>query len=327
MMSKTAFVTGITGQIASIIVKKLLKKNYEIYGLVRRNSTKNYWRLIDIEDKINFIEGDLTDQSSLFTAVKEANPDLIINCGAQSFVGTSWKQPVYTENVTSLGVTRLLEAAKMFANDAKIIQLSSSEMFGAVRETPQSETTQFYPRSPYGVAKVAGFWNTVCYRESWGMDISNAICFNMESEWRGIEFVTRKISAGIANINEGVQEYITLGNLDAKRDWSYANDSVDAMLLMTKEKEYNDYVISSGETNSIRDFIKEGFKVAGIDDWKKHIKQDPKFFRPAEVELLLGDSTKIKNKLGWEPKTKFKELVKIMVEKDIERVENGEMLF
>ncbi len=319
-MAKNALITGITGQDGSYLAELLYNKGYNVYGLVRRLSTPNTSRIDHIFNNIELLQGDLTDQSSLSEAMRIAQPDEVYNLAAQSFVGTSWNQPVHTGDVTGLGVVRVLEAVRHVAPDAKVYQASSSEMFGKVQENPQTENTKFYPRSPYGVAKVYAYWTCVNYRESYGMHVSNGILFNHESPRRGIEFVTRKITDSVARIYHGLQSELRLGNLDAKRDWGYAGDYVDAMWRMLQQDEPGDYVIATGETHSVEEFVQEAFSIAGLD-WKEYVVIDPKFVRPAEVQLLLGDPSKAKNELGWEPKVHFKELVKMMVEADLERLE------
>jgi GDPmannose 4,6-dehydratase len=320
IMAKNALITGITGQDGSYLAELLYNKGYNVYGLVRRLSTPNTSRIDHIFNNIELLQGDLTDQSSLSEAMRIAQPDEVYNLAAQSFVGTSWNQPVHTGDVTGLGVVRVLEAVRHVAPDAKVYQASSSEMFGKVQENPQTENTKFYPRSPYGVAKVYAYWTCVNYRESYGMHVSNGILFNHESPRRGIEFVTRKITDSVARIYHGLQSELRLGNLDAKRDWGYAGDYVDAMWRMLQQDEPGDYVIATGETHSVEEFVQEAFSIAGLD-WKEYVVIDPKFVRPAEVQLLLGDPSKAKNELGWEPKVHFKELVKMMVEADLERLE------
>lgn len=316
---KKALITGITGQDGSYLAELLLEKGYEVYGLVRRLSTPNITRIDHIIDKINLVEGDLTDQSSLNSAMKQVGPDEVYNLAAQSFVGTSWNQPVLTGDVTGLGAVRILEGVKNFSEGAKVYQASSSEMFGKVNESPQSENTKFYPRSPYGCAKVYAYWICVNYRESYDMFISNGILFNHESPRRGLEFVTRKITDGVARIYHGRAKELRLGNLDAKRDWGYANDYVEAMWLMLQQKKPDDYVIATGESHSVKEFVERAFLEAGLD-WKDYVKVDQKFIRPAEVEFLVGDASKARHELGWKPKVKFKELIKIMVKADLERV-------
>ena len=316
---KKALITGITGQDGSYLAEFLLKKGYEVSGLVRRQSTPNYWRLEGFLDKINLIEGDLSDQQSINNAVIETAPDEVYNLAAQSFVKTSFKEPLHTSDITGLGCLRVLEAIKSNSPDAKFYQASSSEMYGRVRETPQSETTPFHPRSPYCVSKVFAHFATINYRESYNMFACSGICFNHESPRRGIEFVTRKISDAVANIFLKKQKELVLGNLDASRDWGYALDYVEAMWLMLQKKSADDYVIATGKTHKVVDFVNEAFKVIGVDDWKKYVRVDKKFLRPAEVDLLIGNSSKAAKDLGWKPRHDFKQLVKMMVEFDIKR--------
>ena len=318
-MTKTALITGITGQDGSYLAELLLDKGYDVYGLIRRLSTPNISRIEHIIDKIELVEGDLTDQSSLDNAMRTAKPDEVYNLAAQSFVATSWNQPVLTGDVSGLGVVRILESVKHQCPDARMYQASTSEMFGKVHEVPQTENTRFYPRSPYGFAKVYGYWACVNYRESYGMHVSNGILFNHESPRRGIEFVTRKITDSVARIYYGLASELHLGNLDAKRDWGYAGDYVGAMWLMLQQDTPDDFVISTGETHSVREFVELAFAEVGLD-WEKYVIVDPKFLRPAEVELLMGDPSKAKHVLGWEPKVRFEELVKMMVNADIERL-------
>ncbi len=317
-MTKKALITGITGQDGSYLAELLLEKGYEVYGLVRRLSTPNISRIDHILDKISLVEGDLTDQSSLNNAMKEVQPDEVYNLAAQSFVGTSWNQPVLTGEVTGMGAVRLLESVRHFCKDARIYQASSSEMFGKVLETPQTEATPFYPRSPYGCAKLYAHWMSINYRESYGMHISNGILFNHESERRGLEFVTKKITDGVARIKYGKSRELLLGNLEAKRDWGYAKDYVEAMWLMLQQDKPDDYVIATAETHSVQEFVEMSFAEVGLD-WKQYVKQDPRFMRPAEVDYLIGDYSKAKKVLGWEPKVRFKDLVKIMVQSDMNK--------
>jgi GDPmannose 4,6-dehydratase len=317
-MNKKALITGINGMDGSHLADFLLDKGYTVYGLERRSSGENRNNVAHIQDKINFITGDLTDQNSLLRALKESQPNEVYNLAAQSFVGESWNTPEQTSDVTGLGVLRMLEAIREYGHDKiKFYQASSSEMFGRMVENPSKETTPFYPRSPYGVAKLYGHWITKNYRESYNMFACSGILFNHESERRGFEFVTRKITHGIAKIHLGLADHISLGNLDAKRDWGYAPDYVEAMWLMLQQDIPDDYVIATGETWSIREFLDEAFKAAGITDWDQYIKIDPKLIRPAEVDILLGDCTKAKTKLNWHPRTNFQNMVKIMVESDI----------
>ncbi|MFH1750948.1 MAG: GDP-mannose 4,6-dehydratase [Candidatus Micrarchaeota archaeon] len=320
---KKALITGITGQDGSYLAELLLKKKYEVFGLVRRQSSPNYWRIEAIRDKVALIEGDLADQQSLNCAVKEIQPEEIYNFAAQSFVRTSFTEPLHTADITALGALRILEAIRYFSPHSKIYQASSSEMFGKVLEMPQSEKTPFHPRSPYGVSKVFAHYATVNYRESYGLFACSGISFNHESPRRGIEFVTRKISDGVAKIHLNKSSSITLGNTGAMRDWGFAGDYVEAMWLMLQQKMPGDYVIASGESKSVKDFLVEAFKVVGIDKWEKYVKTDPKFLRPAEVDLLRGDASRIRKELGWAPNTSFKGLVKMMVEADIQRIKSG----
>ncbi|MFC6602819.1 GDP-mannose 4,6-dehydratase [Ectobacillus funiculus] len=314
---KRAFITGITGQDGSYLTELLLKKGYKVYGLKRRTATPNYENIKHINE-IEFISGDLTDVSSLVEAIQFSKPDEIYNLGAQSFVGDSWSQPILTGEVTALGVTNLLEAVRITKSEARFYQASSSEMFGKVVETPQKETTSFYPRSPYGVAKVYAHWITVNYRESHNLYACSGILFNHESPRRGIEFVTRKITDGVAKIKLGLQKELRLGNLEAKRDWGFAGDYVEAMWLMLQQDQPDDFVIATGLTHTVKEFVETAFQHVGLN-WEDFVVQDPKFMRPAEVDLLLGDSTKAQKILGWKPKVSFEELVKMMVESDLER--------
>lgn len=316
-MTKKALITGITGQDGSYLAEFLLSKGYEVHGMVRRSSTERDERITHIKDNINLHQGDLLDFHSLVELVDSTKPDEIYNLAAQSFVPTSWNQPVLTGEFTAMGVTRMLEAVKLVNKNIKFYQASSSEMFGRVREVPQKETTPFYPRSPYGVAKVYGHWITINYRESYDIFACSGILFNHESPRRGREFVTRKITDGVARIKTGIDKKLHLGNLDAERDWGFAGDYVQAMWLMLQQKEPDDFVISTGETHSVREFVTIAFERAGLD-WEKHVIVDKKFFRPAEVDQLVGDSSKAKSKLGWTPSVSFKELVHMMVDSDIE---------
>ena len=316
-MNKTALITGIAGMDGSHLADFLLEKDYKVYGVERRASSRNRVNTEHLVDKITFLQGDLLDQNSLLRCLKESNPDEIYNLGAQSFVGESWNTPEHTSEVTALGVLRMLEAIREFNPKIKFYQASSSEMFGRMVENPSKETTPFYPRSPYGVAKLYGHWITKNYRESYDIFACSGILFNHESERRGIEFVTRKITDGVARIHLGLADNIALGNLDAERDWGYAPDYVEAMWLILQQEKPDDYVIATNEKYSVREFLTEAFKVVGIKDWSSYITQDPKYMRPAEVDVLLGDYSKAKQNLGWSPKTSFKELVRIMVENDI----------
>jgi GDPmannose 4,6-dehydratase len=318
-MKRTALITGITGQDGSYLAELLLKKGYKIYGLARRTSSINTSRIDHILDQVELVPGDMTDQGSLVNVLKHCEPDEVYNLAAQSFVGSSWSQPLYTGDVTGLGVTRLLEAIKINELNAKFYQASSSEMFGKVQQTPQNERTPFYPRSPYAVAKLYGHWIAVNYRESYNMFVCSGILFNHESPRRGIEFVTRKITDGVARIYHGLDSELRLGNLDAKRDWGYAGDYVEAMWMMLRHDTPDDYVVATGETHTVREFCEIAFDAAGLD-WEKYVKVDPKFMRPAEVNLLLGDASKARKVLGWKPKVSFKGLVGMMVENDIDHI-------
>ena len=314
---KVALISGVTGQDGSYLAEFLLEKGYKVFGLTRRTSTVNFDRIKHIVDKIGLIQGDLLDQHSLTTAISEVKPDEVYNLAAQSFVPTSWNQPVLTGEFTALGVTRMLEAVRLAKPDAKVYQASSSEMFGKVVEVPQSEKTPFYPRSPYGVAKVYGHWITVNYRESYNLFAVSGILFNHESPRRGLEFVSRKISNAVARISLKKQDKLHLGNLDSERDWGFAGDYVEAMWLMLQQERPQDFVIGTGETHSVREFLDIAFAAAGIKDWKKYVVQDKAFMRPAEVDQLIADPTKAKRILKWEPKVSFPELVRMMVEADI----------
>jgi len=314
----TALITGITGQDGSYLAEFLLEKGYRVVGIVRRSSTTPYERIGHLVDRIELVSADLLDQTSLTDAVSEYAPDEIYNLAAQSFVQTSWTQPVLTGEFTALGVTRMLEAMKKAAPKARFYQASSSEMFGKVHESPQRETTPFYPRSPYGVAKVYGHWITVNYRESFGLYAVSGILFNHESPRRGLEFVTRKVTDAVARIKLGRAKEVTLGNLDSRRDWGFAGDYVDAMWRMLQRDEPEDYVIGTGHTCSVRDLCEAAFGCVGLD-YREHVTQDPKFFRPAEVDLLVADPTRAREELGWVPKVSFKSLVEMMVEADLER--------
>jgi GDPmannose 4,6-dehydratase len=319
---KTALITGINGMDGSHLADFLLEKGYKVYGVERRASNRNRVNTDHLIDKITFLQGDLLDQNSLLRCLKESNPDEIYNLGAQSFVGESWNTPEHTSEVTALGVLRMLEAIREFNPQIRFYQASSSEMFGRMVENPSKETTPFYPRSPYGVAKLYGHWITKNYRESYNMFACSGILFNHESERRGIEFVTRKITDGVAKIHLGLADTIALGNLDAERDWGYAPDYVEAMWLILQQDTPDDYVIATNEKYSVREFLTEAFKVVGIEDWSSYVTQDPRYMRPAEVDVLLGDYTKAKQNLGWSPKTSFKDLVRIMVENDINLLKN-----
>ena len=316
---KKALITGITGQDGSYLAELLLQKGYEVHGLVRRSSSFNTWRIDHVRDHLHLHYGDLVDTSSLTRVFAAIGPDEIYNLAAQSHVKVSFEMPEYTGNTTGLGVLRLLDAVyEAGLKNARVYQAGSSEMYGKVAETPQKETTPFHPRSPYGVAKVYGHWIAVNYREGYGMHVSNGILFNHESPRRGENFVTRKITLGIAAIKKGKAKDLHLGNLDAKRDWGFAGDYVEAMWRMLQQDQPDDYVVATGETWSVKDFLVEAFGYAGLD-WEKYVVVDPKFFRPAEVDLLLGDPTKAKTKLGWKPAVDFKGLVKMMVDADMAR--------
>ncbi len=318
-----ALITGITGQDGSYLADFLLKKNYEVIGMVRRSSTINFQRVSHIQDKITLVPGDLLDQVSLIHILEEYRPDEVYNLAAQSFVQTSWSQPVFTGEVTALGVTRLLDAIRIVDPKTRFYQASSSEMFGKVVEVPQKESTPFYPRSPYGVAKVYGHWITVNYRESYDLHATSGILFNHESPRRGMEFVTRKITHHVAQIKLGLTDELRLGNLDSQRDWGYAGDYVKAMWMMLQQDKPEDYVIATGETTSVEQFLEHAFGCVDLD-WHDYVIQDPRFMRPAEVDLLVGDASKAGRKLGWEPLVSLPELVKMMVDADINLLENGE---
>jgi GDPmannose 4,6-dehydratase len=313
-----ALITGITGQDGSYLAELLLSKGYEVVGVVRRTSHHSYERIEHLLDRVQIVAADLLDQHSLTVVLQETRPDEVYNLAAQSYVPTSWAQPVLTGEFTALGVTRILEAVRLAHPSARFYQASSSEMFGRVTETPQSETTTFYPRSPYGVAKVYGHWITVNYRESYGMYAVSGILFNHESPRRGIEFVTRKVTDAVARIKHGLARELRLGNLDARRDWGFAGDYVEAMWRMLQQPEPGDYVIGTGRTHSVRELVELAFGHAGLD-WREHVVIDPKFIRPAEVDLLLADPTKARTELGWSPSVDFAGLVGMMVDADLER--------
>jgi len=315
--TKKAFITGITGQDGSYLAELLLAKGYEVHGLVRRSSSFNTWRIDHLRDRLVLHYGDLVDQNSLMRTLEQVGPQELYNLAAQSHVKVSFEMPEYTGSVTALGVLRLLDAVRELDLPTRIYQAGSSEMFGLVQENPQTEKTPFHPRSPYGVAKVFGHWISVNYREGYGMHVSNGILFNHESPRRGENFVTRKITLGIAAIKRGRMNELRLGNLDARRDWGFAGDYVEAMWRMLQQETPDDYVVATGETHSVREFCEAAFAEVGLD-WRDYVKVDPKYFRPAEVDLLLGNPAKAKAKLGWEPKVGFKELVKLMVEADLE---------
>lgn len=313
---KTALITGITGQDGSYLAEFLLSKGYKVHGLVRRLSTPNYSRIDHILDSIEIHDADLNDQVSIQRAIEKSKPDEVYNLAAQSFVATSWQQPILTGDYTGIAVTRILEACRMINPHIRVYQASSSEMYGKVMAVPQNEDTPFYPRSPYAVAKIYGHYITVNFRESFGMYCVSGILFNHESPRRGIEFVTRKITDGVARIKAGKATKLHLGNLDAKRDWGFAKDYVEAMWLMLQQKQPDDYVIATGETHTVQEFCELAFGRAGLD-WREHVVVDPRFMRPAEVDLLLGDASKANKQLGWKPKTSFKELVHMMVDHDL----------
>jgi GDPmannose 4,6-dehydratase len=314
-----ALITGVTGQDGSYLAELLLAKGYQVVGMVRRTSHHSFERLEHLLDRIEIVAADLLDQHSLTEVIRESRPDEVYNLAAQSYVPTSWSQPVLTGEFTALGVTRILEAVRLAHPAARFYQASSSEMFGKVRETPQTETTPFYPRSPYGVAKVYGHWITVNYRESYGLYAVSGILFNHESPRRGLEFVTRKVTDGVARIKLKLATEIRLGTLDAHRDWGYAGDYVDAMWRMLQQPEPRDYVIGTGVTHSVRDLVQIAFDHVGLD-WRKFVVQDPRFLRPAEVDLLLADPTRARTELGWQPKVDFAVLVKMMVDADLARL-------
>jgi len=331
-MAKKALITGITGQDGSYLAEFLLEKGYEVYGVIRRTSNSNLGRIEHLFSKIKLLNADLLDEHSLIKAIEASQPDEVYNLAAQSFVPTSWNQPVLTGEFTALGVTRVLEAVKLVRPQAKFYQASSSEMFGKVQAVPQTENTSFYPRSPYGVAKLYGHWITINYRESYDMFACSGILFNHESPRRGLQFITKKVTTGVACIKNGIKNVplnenneplvdsegkIHLGNLESKRDWGFALDYVEAMWLMLQQETPDDYVIATGETHTVRELVELSFKAAGITDWEKHIYIDPKFYRPAEVDLLIGDSSKAQKDLGWKPRTSFAQLVNLMVEADL----------
>ncbi len=316
-MSKRALITGITGQDGSYLAELLLEKDYEVLGMVRRSSTVNFERIAHLQDKITFVPGDLLDEISMIHILQQHRPQEVYNLAAQSFVQTSFGQPVLTGDTTALGVTRLLDAIRLVDPEIRFYQASSSEMFGKVHEVPQKETTPFHPRSPYGVAKVYGHWITLNYRESYDLHATSGILFNHESPRRGLEFVTRKISHTVAQIKLGLVDELRLGNLDAQRDWGFAGDYVEAMWLMLQQDAPEDFVICTGETHSVREFCEVAFGHAGLN-WEDHIVIDEAFFRPAEVDLLVGDATKAEELLGWKPGTSFENLVTTMVDADID---------
>lgn len=316
---KTALITGITGQDGSYLAELLLEKGYRVVGMVRRASVEKFERIEHLRSRIELLQGDLLDQFSLIDVIKKSQPQEIYNLAAQSFVPTSWQQPVLTAEFTAVGVTRMLEAIRLVNPEIRFYQASSSEMYGKVQEVPQRETTTLYPRSPYGVAKCYGHYITVNYRESYGLFAVSGILFNHESPRRGLEFVTRKVTDGVARIALGLQKELRLGNLDAKRDWGFAGDYVRAMWLMLQQSTPEDYVVATGETHSVKELVEIAFRHAKLD-WQKHVVIDPAFIRPAEVDLLIGDPTKAKQKLGWKPEVSFEQLVTMMVDADIARL-------
>jgi GDPmannose 4,6-dehydratase len=319
-VKKTALITGITGQDGSYLAELLLEQGYRVVGMTRRTSTDVHERIQHLIDEIEFVSGDLLDQTSITSIVDAVRPVEVYNLAAQSFVPASWQQPVLTGEFTALGVTRVLEAIRASDPTIRFYQASSSEMFGKVMETPQRESTPFYPRSPYGVAKVYGHWITVNYRESYQLFATSGICFNHESERRGKEFVTRKITDGVARIKHGLANELRLGNLDAQRDWGFAGDYVRAMWLMLQQDEPDDFVIATGRTHTVRDFVRIAFESAGLGSYEPYVVIDERFVRPAEVDLLIGDPSKAKRLLGWEPKVSFEELVEMMVRADLDRL-------
>jgi GDPmannose 4,6-dehydratase len=322
MASRRALITGITGQDGSYLAELLLEKGYEVHGMVRRSSTETFQRLQGFRDDITLHTGDLLDQRSLVDVMRECQPEEIYNLAAMSFVAASWSQPVLTAEFTATGVTRMLEAMREVAPDARFYQASSSEMFGKVLEVPQRESTPYYPRSPYGVAKCYGHFITVNYRESYDLFACSGILFNHESPRRGLEFVTRKVTHAAAAIKLGLQDELALGNLDAERDWGFARDYVEAMWLMLQQDEPDDYVIATGEAHSVRKLVEIAFDQVGLDP-DKHVRIDPKFLRPAEVEHLIGDASKAREKLGWTPRTSFEEMTRMMVDADLKLLSSG----
>jgi GDPmannose 4,6-dehydratase len=322
MAGKVALITGITGQDGSYLAEFLLSKGYTVYGMVRRASVEKYERIEHLRSDIQLIQGDLLDQYSLISALKQSRPTEVYNLAAQSFVPTSWVQPVLTSEFTGLGVTRVLEAIRNVDPSIRFYQASSSEMYGRVRETPQNEMTPFYPRSPYGVAKVYGHYITVNYRESYDLFAVSGILFNHESPRRGLEFVTRKVTDGVARIKLGLSKELRMGNLEAKRDWGFAGDYVEAMWLMLQQDEPDDYVIATGETHTVQKLVEVAFSHVGLR-WDQYVKQDPAFLRPAEVDLLIGDPSKAQKKLGWKPKVSFEQMIRMMVDADLERYKSA----
>jgi len=316
-MAKSALITGITGQDGSYLAELLLERGYEVHGMVRRASTEKFDRIEHLRERITLHQGDLLDQRSLVDTLRAAKPDEVYNLAAMSFVAVSWLQPTLTAEFTGVGVTRMLEAVREACPDTRFYQASSSEMFGKVLEVPQTETTPFYPRSPYGVAKVYGHFITVNYRESYDLFACSGILFNHESERRGLEFVTRKITWHAAAIKHGLRDELALGNLDAQRDWGYAKDYVEAMYLMLQQDTPEDFVIATNKTHTVRDCVQIAFDEAGVDDWERYVRIDPAFLRPAEVDQLIGDPGKAKAQLGWEPQTSFEELIRLMTRSDL----------
>ena len=316
---RRALVTGITGQAGSYLAELLLEKDYEVFGLIRRSSTVNFERIEHIQEDIHLLSGDLLDQNSLMFAIQESKPQEVYNLGAQSFVPASWEQPLLTGEITALGVTRILEAIRSLDPSIRFYQASTSELFGKAQESPQSERTPFYPRSPYGVSKMYAHWITINYRESYDLFACAGILFNHESPRRGLEFVTRKITNGVARIKHGLTNELALGNLDARRDWGFAADFVRAMWMMLQQDEPKDYVIATGDDRTIREFCQVAFDAAGLN-WEDHVVLDERFLRPAEVEILKGDATKARDELGWKPEVSFEEMVRLMVERDLEIV-------
>jgi GDPmannose 4,6-dehydratase len=314
---KRALITGVTGQDGSYLAELLLGEGYEVCGMLRRTSTVNFERIAHIQDKITLVTADLLDEVSLIEVLREHRPHEVYNLAAQSFVQTSWHQAVFTGEVTALGVTRILDAIRLTDMDIRVYQASSSEMFGKVREVPQNESTPFYPRSPYGVAKVYGHWITVNYRESYGLHASSGILFNHESPRRGLAFSTRKVTHGVARIKNGLDRELRMGNLDSKRDWGFAGDYVRAMWLMLQQDVAEDFVVATGETHSIRELCEVAFSRVGLN-WEDHVVQDERFFRPAEVDLLVGDASNARNKLGWKTEIGFVELIEMMVDADMD---------
>jgi GDPmannose 4,6-dehydratase len=321
MAAKRALITGITGQDGSYLAEFLLEQGYEVTGMVRRTSTLNFQRIEHIQDRLNLVSGDLTDQISLLRLLEDVRPDEVYNLAAQSFVPISWQQPVLTGDVSGLGVTRLLDAVRQVDPAIRYYQASSSEMFGKVQEVPQRETTPFYPRSPYGVAKLYGHWITINYRESYGLYACSGICFNHESPRRGHEFVTRKIARAAARISRGLEDELRLGNLEARRDWGYTPDYVRAMWLMLQQDEPDDYVLATGETHSVQEFAAAAFAEVDLD-WTEYVVQDPRLIRPAEVDLLVGNARKARDQLGWETETSFAELVRLMVAAELAQLDH-----